>query len=247
MGTKWKKRDASQHGLNAGLYIALTPFSAHNGVGAGDKAINKIKFKAFVKQFSDQHVGNWSQQDSLFGASPWAYQKTARRVIRISFDVPAFSDDEARENLAKCALISRSIYPEIDALDSGSPPDSSFWELEFANFTKVNNTQNWLKGYIPDYSFTPDFNSGMFYEKEDGESILLPKNIAISLTFNVIADYSEMEYDPKKGTWPKGTEKFPYGIDITKDKYGIVGGKKSSGGSGTPDPVKKASAEKLLK
>lgn len=236
MGSK----DATDY-EGAKVFIGLRPrsASAHNNI---EKPQKQLRFKAALTSYADQHNSNWAQKPGLFGAMGIAYQKSAKRSIKIAFSVPAFSRKDAEKNLAKCSVLSRHIYPQIPP-DSSQAPESAYWELEFANFTHARKGQKYLLGWIPEYSFVPDLDVGMFV---DSKGRLFPKNIKISLTFNVIQDYKGIQYDGEKGDYPKKTRKFPYGVRSMRSKYGISGGKKGKSSGGTPDQVKQANQEKIL-
>ncbi len=174
------------------------------------------KFPAFLTSFSDSYKSNWNSTTVYGKMDPIVSFKNTTRSISIGFDVPNASIEEAKLNMLYLNRIIKGMYPvyvsEFGNQGGGSqvvssPPmyrvkmgnlicNSSYITEQIINdeYSQEFDSQliaSSLLGYIQDFAFNPDIQSGFFINN----SLLLPKLVKASFTLNVIHEH------------PLGTEK----------------------------------------
>tara|TARA_R110001583_G_scaffold146934_2_gene298959 strand:+ start:10315 stop:11133 length:819 start_codon:yes stop_codon:yes gene_type:complete len=179
------------------------------------KPSDEIVFKAFVTNFSDDYVSNWTK-DSVYGRmDPLAVFQNTTREVSLSFDIPAAEGGEALENLQKVERLIQGLYPLYQ--DYNSVPVISaapLWKIKMANFlSDSGNASDTAKSggllcSLAGFSFEPDLDQGYFVLK-DGQSF--PKNIKASLQATIFHNHT-VGFDASSRGFISNMAGFPYGV-----------------------------------
>ena len=155
-----------------------------------------VEFKAFLTDFTDSYNSNW-QKTPVYGRMDdiATFQGTSRQ-INVSWNVPAFSNEDAKLNLQKASLLFSMLYPTYEASanmgGAGQISAAPLLRMKFANLICSMTNGNFaggvetagLVGYVEGgVVLTPDFLGG-FYDPGFGE--IYPMNFSLSLTYNVL-------------------------------------------------------------
>ncbi len=77
-----------------------------------------VQFKAFINSFNETYSCDWSSEH-VFGRIDPIYQyKSTGRSVTLNLDIPAASESEAYENLAKIGLLTDMLYPNYGTIGS---------------------------------------------------------------------------------------------------------------------------------
>lgn len=199
---------------------------------------DSVQFKAFVTQFDDQFQSEFGSEE-VFGRmdSIQVYKGTTRQ-IGLGWDVPSSTEEEAVQNMKKCAKLMNMLYPVYQKSSTGggnilnAPP---VFKIKFANL--IRNTggkshgsggtaaTDGLFGTISGFSYSPDMTSGFLevYVNENGELStpdseaqkelqLIPQTISLSCQFTVVHTHDLGFSTANEGNGPKPiNEFFPFG------------------------------------
>lgn len=96
---------------------------------ASDEKLKKITFKPYIKKIDDSFKSDWNQQYVLGRMDPIATFQRTRRIINLTFDVPAADVKEAVKNRQKMKILSSYLYPAYQtikgvSIKSDAPPTS---------------------------------------------------------------------------------------------------------------------------
>lgn len=148
-------------------------------------------FKAFITAFDDQYESQWSEQEVFGRMDPISTFKRTRRRIRLGWDIPAASEEEAVLNLREAEKLLNMLYPVFEErtaanfLEGGAlgpittaikqrmvgtmvaPP---LFKIKFANLIMNSNTgtitsgahDSGLVGTIAGLNYRPDIEQGFF-------------------------------------------------------------------------------------
>lgn len=184
-----------------------------------------VLFKAFITDFDDDFQSEWNEEDAYGRMDPIATFKKTRRVISLSWDIPAASREEARENMRRCSLLIQMLYPTYEKVkgDSGastikSPP---VFKLKFLNLIQdhgIDGGDNLaltagLMGYLSGFKYKPEFDVGVI-GPEGTPKKLYPKLIKASVKFSVLHQ-QELGWT-EDGEQRTEFNKFPYSIDANE-------------------------------
>ena len=172
-------------------------------------------FKAFLTQFADNFTSQFSET-SVYGRMDNIYTfKQTTRQMSVGFAIPAFSLENARENLANVGALARKLYPYYGggAGDNvSSLSRAPLIRIRFANLIRSNqNPTLGLLGKVTGFTFTPNLDHGFF----DLKNFLYPKTIDVSFTFDVLHETTMGWVD---GTDAKGNPEEVFGFqESTQD------------------------------
>lgn len=193
----------------------------------------KVAFPAFLTNISQDFKSNWNSEDVFGRMDPIASFQNTKRTVTLSFNVPAASVAEAKENQTKFSKFSQMLYPayldtSIPAIKSTVPgkepsedqevTDREAFEgsktmakapllrVKFGNLVRSQDGTEGLLGYIDGISFKPTLNLGMFAE---GGGNFYAKNFELSFTLNVLHD-SDLGVDANTGDWLGPQKSFPF-------------------------------------
>ena len=172
----------------------------------------KVDFLAFVTSFNDSFTSQWNTENVYGRQDPIGTFQSTTRTISLSFDIVAFSRDDARANMKKINSLTNMLYPSYrpivgqlasNALALSKAP---LVKVKFANLIQEQSGDDFLLGWISSFSANPVIDMGMFTEEVEGEKKLFPKVYNASLSFNP-------QHRNQLGLTPKneaGQAKFPY-------------------------------------
>ena len=84
-----------------------------------------VTFKAFITAFNETYNCDWASE-TVFGRSdPIHMFKNTQREITLSFNVPAASEGESFENLARVQRLVTFLYPSYASGDAGAQTDAT--------------------------------------------------------------------------------------------------------------------------
>ena len=137
-----------------------------------------VEFKAFLTNFEDQYASNWQPEPVYGRMDPIATFQGTERKISLSWDVLAFSNDEAVLNLQKASLLFQMLYPVYEKSEfsgAGQISASPLLKMKFANLVcsvangngKGGVERSGLLGYVDGFSLKPNFES-QFHDPEFG-------------------------------------------------------------------------------
>lgn len=150
------------------------------------------RFKAFLTAYEDQYESQWNEEEVFGRMDPISTFKRTRRRIRLGWDIPAASEEEAILNLRESEKLLNMLYPVFeerlaaDFLEGGAigtltsptadqrtvgtmvaPP---LFKLKFANLimdAKAGEISSGVRdsgliGTIAGLSYRPDIEQGFF-------------------------------------------------------------------------------------
>jgi len=195
-----------------------------------------VMFKAFITAFNETYKCNWGSE-SVFGRQDPIYSfKSTDRQVTLNLNIPASSESEAFENLAKIGLLSDMLYPNYTNLGQANTISQSplvrmkvmnllasqkemysisrqnvnggmtYNNLQFGHNSAASRGQ---LGVITSLSINHNIDkpdAGVF---EMGINTVLPKFIDISISFDVI-------HEVPRG-WNTSGRAYnggPYGLDL---------------------------------
>lgn len=138
-----------------------------------------VKFTANITDFSDSYSPNWNTNDAYgkMDGTP-TYSRTSRS-ISLGFAAIGVDAETATDNLSKVSSLTSFTYPTYKENLINSPP---LIRISFARL--ITESGKGLTGYLTSLSITPDFEPGVFIEKNSA----VPKVINISCAFTVVHD-----------------------------------------------------------
>lgn len=196
---------------------------------------NSVSFYAFLNSFSDSFKGSYKTQNVYGRMDPIVNYQGTTRKLSFSFTVPAFSFEDAEENVAKMQRLIKFQYPTynratektgntvtstLNVSGMAAPPICT---VRFKNLINYNGEE--LYGYFDGVDFTPTNESGYF--TDDGR--IFPKEFKVTLGFNVLHT-SPLGWDASTNLWASITEnesaeqsaQFPYGASGRQDRADIA-------------------------
>ena len=198
-----------------------------------------VEFKAFVTDFSDNYNSSW-QKTPVYGRMDdiATFQGTTRQ-ISVTWDVPAFSNEEAKLNLQKASLLFSMLYPTYEPSPNmggaGQMSAAPLLKMKFANLicnmaggnSNGGVESSGLVGFIEGSAImNPNFERG-FHDPGFGE--LYPMAYSLSLTFNVLHTH-KLGWESGAGrgnsrlnsSADASTSQFPYGSSYPPKSSNVV-------------------------
>jgi len=150
-----------------------------------------VQFKALIKEFSDSFTSNWNSEEVYGRMDPIETFQGTKRTIKLSWDVVSFDLTEAEDNLRDMDKLTNFLYPTYGSADGGATviTSSPLLRMKFANLITQpaggSTVKSGLVGRMDGFSYTPDFDSGVFMAKGKNPK-LFPQTINVSCTFYVL-------------------------------------------------------------
>lgn len=184
---------------------------------------NVIKFPAFLTSLTNSFSSNWSEEQVYGRIDPIGTFQGTKRSINIGFDIIAYNEKEARENMKKINELTQMLYPSYNDVSTSNVTrkladgteqiikngnalilsKSPLVEIKFANLIKdFGSTDEFLLGWISSWSANPVLDMGMF-TPNPGE--FLPKVYNATLDFTP-QHRGDLAFDSKDAA----KAKFPY-------------------------------------
>lgn len=190
----------------------------------------KVRFSAFIENFSDAYNSEWSAEQVYGRMDPIATYMHTRRAIAVSWIVPAASSRQAKNNLSEVGKLISFLYP----LYSSNNQDSSVINMaplvrvHFGNLIQDSETGKGLLGYLNGFTTDVDFTDmGVFSEHDKTQqnpdedfvrgpndfNEYYPKSIRLNFEMNVLHEH-KLGWtigEQGKATFRAGKKGFPYG------------------------------------
>lgn len=151
-----------------------------------------VDFKALIKDFSDSFESLWNSEAVYGRMDPIETFQGTKRTIKLSWDVVSFDLTEAQTNLEKMDKLTNFLYPTYESVNGGATTitSSPLLKMKFANLitqpgSPGSEVTDGLVGRMDGFSYTPDFDSGVFMDKGSSPK-LYPQTITVSCTFYVL-------------------------------------------------------------
>jgi hypothetical protein len=195
----------------------------------------EVSFSAFVDNFSDAYNSEWSAEQVYGRMDPIPTFQNTRRALALSWIVPSFSIDEAKQNLDEVNKLLSFLYPLYsDPVTSGGDGNTKLItggsnivqgplvRVKFGNLIQDAATGGGLLGYLNGFTMDPDFELGMFMIGRDARQKplgtadveYLPKAIKLNFELNVLHEHSLGWIKTADGYALRGGRKgFPYGTN----------------------------------
>lgn len=188
----------------------------------------RVKFPAFITEFSDSYQVSWGNEQIFGRMDPIKPYQGTTRNISLGFDVVSFSLAEAKSNMDKYGKMVQMLYPVYNKPLSGgnkglgrtlkAPP---IMRIQFMNLIKSNSEnspEEGLLGCINGFTLQPNREAGFFTQQNE----ILPKVFNISFQFTPQHE-STLGFDEDQFI----NQGFPYGRPSTNTITGQ--------GQGTPE------------
>jgi len=160
----------------------------------------KVKFPAYLDNFSDAFTQSWNAEDVYGRMDPIAVYQNTRRAIAMSWHIPAGSPERAKENMNVVNALMTFMYPSYSKQKGGGGSVlnmSPLLRIKFLNLVhNAANPDQGLLGYAN--GFTVDIRSedGMFMsdagdadpEKTKGTAVY-PKTLTLNIELNVLHEH----------------------------------------------------------
>ncbi len=148
-----------------------------------------VSFPASLTSFSDGTAAAYSSETYYGRMDPAPIYSNTTRTITVGFDVIAYSEAEAKNNLIQMNLLQSFMYPEYRDAAGGATTIKSapLLRVKLANLICDAQTGGPLLCYTQQVSFDPDFNTyGAFM---DGAN-LIPKMYTVTLSLNILHEHT---------------------------------------------------------
>lgn len=76
----------------------------------------RVSFKAFLEQFDDSYVSNWTETELYNRMDLIQTFKNTTREINIVWTIPSHSEEEAIDNLNQVSLLISFLYPVYETV-----------------------------------------------------------------------------------------------------------------------------------
>ena len=204
-----------------------------------------VYFKAFITAFNETFTSDWAQESVYGRADPIYMFKQTKRNVNLAFKIPAASDKEAFENLARVQGLAQFLYPTYaEAAEAQTITNSPLIRLKVMNLLRKSDTdpskqdmssfaraaggetgENGLLGVIESIAIDHGLGAtdGVV---EVGGSVILSKIIEVNLNFSVIHEHALGWQNKNEFMTPS----FPYGANTVA----------SPTPAGTPSPTNTA-------
>ena len=134
-----------------------------------------VKFKAFVTAFSDTYDPDYEEEPGKISENGKVFTFLSRKIT-LSFDIVASTYEEAKLNLTRLSQFGRLFYPDQAGKNTNKAPK---FEIRFANLIRGMYSSSYLSGYIEQFTFEPDFESGIF----ERHRAIVPKVYKMNIEF----------------------------------------------------------------
>lgn len=161
-----------------------------------NKNYNRVMFPAYISEaITDTYSPNYTDAGAVFGRmDPIPIYSRTTRSIKVAFNIPANSIDDAREIRKKLDIIAKNMYPTFDKASGSTsrliirkPP---LIRIKFGNIIcnpldEFSGLLGYLKGGI---SINNDLSGGVFTEWPGQE--IYAKKYSLSLTMDVLHEFT---------------------------------------------------------
>jgi hypothetical protein len=132
-------------------------------------ANQSVSFPAFLESFTDGFTSNWSEEQVYGRMDPISTFQNTNRNISVSWTVPAYSLESAKQNLYDINKLISFLYPQYaDRGDGQGACGAStinmgpLMRIKFSNLIQDARNKGGLLGYVQGINFEPTVDAGMF-------------------------------------------------------------------------------------
>tara|TARA_R110000824_G_scaffold63_1_gene186 strand:- start:7830 stop:9002 length:1173 start_codon:yes stop_codon:yes gene_type:complete len=196
-----------------------------------------LYFKAFMTAYNESFSPNWAEETVYGRMDPIYLFKNTTRKLTVAFQVIAASESEAFENLAKIQALAQFLYPNYNSVGVDLSA-TSIAQSPLIRFKLMNMAQNvagtdrgttfgdfkegaamdsgqGLLGVLEGLNIQHNLHNpdvGVLEFGKDGVGAILPKQLEVDFTFNVIHE-RPLGWDGEGEEMSFKTPDFPYGLD----------------------------------
>ena len=153
-----------------------------------------VSFKAFLDTYTESFRCNWTPQPVFGRPDPIQTYQGTQRNLNLAWRVPAYSMDDAINNLSKTSTLTRMLYPEYSKVAHASTISKApLVKIKFANliFDASRGCGGdvrpcGLLGVLSSLQWNPKVSEGFF----DPVNKLYPKLITLSIGFSVLHQHT---------------------------------------------------------
>lgn len=193
-----------------------------------------VSFLAYLENLADMYSSTWHAEDVYGRMDPIVNFINTRRSFSVTWNIPANSFADAKENLRKVNTLMSFLYP-LYAKGSGGATainQAPLMRVKFGNLIQ-NIDGKGLLGYLNGFTMDPRVENGMFYSTV-GSPEYYPKTILLNTELNVLHEHElgykqegdktykfrdkrikENSKKSKDGKTINLTTNFPYGVSKT--------------------------------
>ena len=157
----------------------------------------KVKFPAYLDNFSDAFTQSWNAEDVYGRMDPIAVYQNTRRAIAMSWHVPANSFEQAKENMDVVNTLMTFMYPRYSSQGGSSVGSvlnmSPLVRVKFVNLIhNAANSDLGLLGYINGFTVDVRSENGMFMQNkvDDAAVAVYPKTVTLNFELNVLHEHA---------------------------------------------------------
>ena len=156
----------------------------------------KVKFPAYLDNFSDAFTQSWNAEDVYGRMDPIAVYQNTRRAIAMSWHVPANSFGQAKENMDVINTLMTFMYPSYSKQKGGGGSVlnmSPMLRIKFVNLVhNAANPEQGLLGYANGFTVDVRSEEGMFMNNGIAAGIgpaVYPKSVTLNVELNVLHEH----------------------------------------------------------
>ena len=155
----------------------------------------KVKFPAYLDNFSDAYTQSWNAEDVYGRMDPIAVYQNTRRAIAVAWHVPANSFSQAKDNMDVINTLMTFMYPSYSKQGKGTKGGvlnmSPLVRVKFANL--IHNAAQpdlGLLGYLNGFTVDVRSEEGMFMSKTEKGASVYPKTVTLNMELNVLHEHA---------------------------------------------------------
>jgi hypothetical protein len=152
-----------------------------------------VEFAAYLENLADLYTSQWNAEDVYGRMDPITTFVGTRRSYSISWNVPADSYADAKDNLVKVNKLMSFLYPlyasKGGAKGATAINQAPLLRISFGNLIRNSATGGGLLGYVNGFTFDPRVENGMFHHDGPSGMEYYPKTILLNTEFNVLHEH----------------------------------------------------------
>lgn len=177
---------------------------------SGGKETGKVKFKAFITDYSSTHTPRWNSEFVYARMDPIAIYQGTSRTISISWTVLSEDGSDGKDNMARIEKFLALAYPEFDPASPGEGDNAIHINnppIIKVKFSELIQGSRGVIGYFnSEVSFKPNMEAGFLHYRKH----MIPKEVNLSCTIQVLREVKDLGALTTKGeriTEAKGSGK----------------------------------------
>ena len=153
-----------------------------------------VEFAAYLENLADLYTSQWNAEDVYGRMDPITTFVGTKRSYSVSWNVPANSYAEAKDNLAKVNELMSFLYPLYSnnggAKGATAINQAPLMRISFGNLIRNSATGGGLLGWCNGFTFDPRIENGMFHNVDPKSGVeYYPKTILLNTEFNVLHEH----------------------------------------------------------